>query len=54
VEILFFSVSVEITAERQFAGSNGDPTFAELMVPYPDPFDGHEVDPWLVYCEAFA
>lgn len=54
VEVLFFSVSVEITAEREFSGSNGDPTFAELMVPYPDPFDGHEVDPWLVYCEAFA
>lgn len=54
VEVLFFSVSVEITAEREFSGSNGDPTFAELMAPYPDPFDGHEVDPWLVYCEAFA
>lgn len=54
VEVLFFSVSVEITAERKFAGSNGDPSFAELMAPYPDPFDGHEVDPWLVYCEAFA
>lgn len=54
VEVLFFSVSVEITAEREFSGSNGDPSFAELMAPYPDPFDGHEVDPWLVYCEAFA
>lgn len=54
VEVLFFSVSVKITAERKFAGSNGDPTFAELMAPYPDPFDGHEIDPWLVYCEAFA
>jgi len=54
VEVLFFSVGVEITAERKFAGSNGDPTFAELMAPYKDPFDEHEVYPWPVYCEAFA
>lgn len=54
VEVLFFSVSVTVTAERKFAGSNGDPTFAELMAPYNDPLDGSVVNPWEVYCEAFA
>jgi hypothetical protein len=44
VEIAFFSVDVEITCERKFAGSNGDPTFAEI-VPKPA---------WRTYCEAFA
>ena len=44
VEITFFSVSVEITCERKFAGSSGDPTFAEIMPP----------PAWHVYCEAFA
>lgn len=54
VEVLFFSVSVSVVAERKFAGSNGDPSFAELMAPYYDPLDGSPVDPWEVYCEAFA
>jgi hypothetical protein len=44
VEIAFFSVSVEITCERKFAGSSGDPTFAQIM---PSPA-------WHTYCEAFA
>ena len=54
VSVLFFSVSVTITAERKFAGSNGDPTFAELMAPYHDPVDDVMVDPWEKYCMAFA
>ncbi len=31
VEVLFFSTSVEISCERRLAGSNGDPTFAEVL-----------------------
>jgi hypothetical protein len=50
VEVLFFSTSVTITAERQFAGSNGDPGFLEIM--------GVEADgsspAWSDYCRAFA
>ncbi|MBA3746386.1 MAG: hypothetical protein H0W96_02705 [Solirubrobacterales bacterium] len=48
VEVLFFSGSVEISAERRFAGSNGDPTFEQALGPYAD--DG----PWAEYCQAFA
>jgi hypothetical protein len=50
VEVLFFSTSVTISAERQFAGSNGDPTFVDVM--------GLEADgtspDWSEYCLAFA
>jgi hypothetical protein len=31
IDILFFSGSVQISAERQFAGSNGDPSFREVL-----------------------
>lgn len=48
VEVFLFSASVQISCERKFAGSNGDPTFAEVMGPYAD--DG----PWVAYCQAFA
>ncbi|MFN2587212.1 MAG: hypothetical protein ABR613_03695 [Actinomycetota bacterium] len=48
IEIAFFSTTVEISCERKFAGSNGDPTFAQLMAPEDD------YDPWSEYCEAFA
>jgi hypothetical protein len=50
VEVLFFSTSVTISAERQFAGSNGDPSFVDIM--------GLESDgsspAWSDYCLAFA
>jgi hypothetical protein len=50
VEVLLFSTSVTISAERQFAGSNGDPTFDDVM--------GLEADgtspDWSEYCLAFA
>ena len=36
--------------EAPVAGSNGDPTFAELM----GPGVGFPVPPWTKYCEAFA
>jgi hypothetical protein len=48
VEVLLFSASVDISCERKFAGSSGDPTFADAMGPYAD--DG----PWVTYCQAFA
>jgi len=31
VKVLFFSKSVEISVEKQFGGSEGDPTFAHLI-----------------------
>jgi hypothetical protein len=54
IEILFFSVSVEISCEKKFAGSGGDPSFKELMEPYVDPITELEVKPWEAYCQAFA
>jgi hypothetical protein len=49
VSTFFFSKTVRRTFSRTFAGSNGDPTFAELMAPagYPGP------RPWDSYCKAF-
>jgi hypothetical protein len=44
VEILFFSVSVDLHVERKFKGSAGDPRFADLMTE----------DDWNQYAEAFA
>lgn len=49
IKVLFFSASVQISAERQFAGSNGDPSFREVMC---EP-DGESPD-WGLYCEAFG
>ena len=48
IEVALVSIPVEISCERKFAGSNGDPTFAQLMEPEPD------YDPWAEYCRAFA
>jgi len=45
VEVLFFSTSVEITVEKRFGGSSGDPYFLEG-------FDSVEV--WDEYAGAFA
>jgi hypothetical protein len=44
VELFFFSISVQIQCERKFAGSNGDPTFAQMIEP----------PVWTEYCDAFA
>jgi hypothetical protein len=54
VSVFMFSISVSITCERKFAGSNGDPSFKELMEPYVDPVSGLAVKPWEEYCQAFA
>lgn len=45
VEIVFFSTSVEITVEKAFGGSSGDPTFKQLVP---------TTDLWAEYAEAFA
>ena len=52
VHVLFFSASVEISCERKFAGSSGDPSFAQLMEPYL--LNGATVKPWDDYSMAFA
>lgn len=56
VEVLVFSGSVTIRAQRKFAGSNGDPSFAALMGPAAnDPAMTDQTEyPWREYCEAFA
>lgn len=54
VSVFLFSASVTITCERKFAGSNGDPTFEELMAPYNHPLTGELMTPWAEYCDAFA
>ncbi|MDW8075642.1 MAG: hypothetical protein RMK00_07705 [Bacteroidota bacterium] len=45
VSVAFFSATFSTTVERQFKGSSGDPTFAQL---YPS------AALWKEYCEAFA
>ena len=52
VDIMFFSTSVEIYAERSFAGSNGDPTLEDVMAPERLP-NGSLYDPWSEYCLAY-
>jgi len=59
VDIAFFSVSVEISCERRFAGSNGDPPMAWLMgptgeLPAPAPDEPDGTFPWIQYRRAFA
>jgi hypothetical protein len=55
VSVLFFSASVRISVERRLAGSNGDPTFGELMgVTGPGGTGGPGSDAWDDYCAAFA
>jgi hypothetical protein len=62
VEVFVFSGSVTITCEKKFAGSNGDPSFRDLMgvnpaLSLPDELaliDDATAYPWRHYCEAFA
>ena len=62
IEVFIFSGSVTITCEKKFAGSNGDPTFRDLMGLQPAlPLDdelaliGATTDyAWREYAEAFA
>ncbi|MFG1661392.1 hypothetical protein ACGFIY_33340 [Micromonospora chersina] len=50
ISTFFFSKTVKRTFSRTFVGSNGDPTFAELMAP--EGLSGPR--PWDTYCKAFA
>ena len=45
IEMLFFSIPVEMTVERQFAGDESDPTFQQLVPTQAD---------WDAYADAFA
>jgi hypothetical protein len=62
ISIFMFSASVTVSCERKFSGSNGDPTFRELMgiEPSLSVFDElNKIDDttdyaWREYCEAFA
>jgi hypothetical protein len=49
VSTFFFSKTIRKDFERTFVGSNGDPTFAELMAP-----PGVAPRPWDIYCTAFV
>jgi hypothetical protein len=50
VKVVFIRKTVRVRFEKQFAGANGDPTFAELMAPA-----GAVGElPWDLYCGAFA
>ena len=53
VEVLFFSTIESISAERKFAGANGDPTFADVMGLDAGALPGSE-RPWNTYCGAFV
>ena len=54
INILFFSKTVRIRAERRFAGSNEDPTFADLMLPQMGGTPASDpTHPWYQYVNAF-
>ena len=44
IEVLFFKKTVSVTARRQFAGADADPTFGDMI----------ELPDWQEYCLAFA
>ncbi len=55
VKVVFFSIGVTITVERQFAATNNDPTYLDAMGhSYYDPVLLVDVDPWEQYCTAYA
>jgi hypothetical protein len=62
VSVLFFHTHVTIEAERKIAGSNGDPTFRQMLGFRSDVTLGEELElinakstyPWREYVEAFA
>jgi hypothetical protein len=49
VEVFIFSGTVKISAERQFAGSNGDPSFREVLGA-----ESGTSQHWTDYASAFA
>jgi hypothetical protein len=50
IDVTLFSVTVEISCTKKFAGSGADPTFAELMDVQPNATSAD----WDAYCAAFA
>jgi hypothetical protein len=62
IEVFIFSGSVTITCQKKFSGSNGDPTFRDVMGLDPSltlaqelaAITGATAYPWRDYCEAFA
>jgi hypothetical protein len=55
IDIFLFSTSVEVSCERRFSGSASDPSFHDLMRPYPNPeIPAQTVRPWDLYCGAYA
>lgn len=50
VDVTLFSVTVEISCTKKFAGSGADPTLAELLDVQPDATSPD----WNAYCAAFA
>ena len=50
VEVFMFSFSVTVSCERRLAGSNGDPTFEQVIGVLPD----GSSPAWSQYCAAFA
>jgi hypothetical protein len=53
VDVALFSDSVEITVERTFSNSPGDPTFKDLLPPRSGGVDAGS-PAWDDYCDAFA
>ncbi len=53
VEVAFFSFSVQVSAEKKFAGSKGDPSFVDVMGLSALAPPG-AARPWDVYCHAFS
>jgi hypothetical protein len=49
IDVLFFSGSVQASAERQLAGANGDPSFREILG-----VEGRTSPYWTEYAAAFA
>jgi len=62
VSVFMFSASVTVTCQKKFAGSNGDPSFRDLMGINPALSLADELASigtgttyaWRDYCEAFA
>jgi hypothetical protein len=62
VSVFMFSISVTVTCERKFSGSNGDPTFRDVMGSQPalaladelNTIDDLTTYAWREYIEAFA
>ena len=64
ISLFFFSIHVKVSFTRKFAGSNGDPTFADMMAaggvdPMVDPALLNSApsamwDPFAEYCMAYA